>query len=44
MNQWEFAGLFAILIIIAVGVATGVNNLDVIVRELRGIRERMDKK
>jgi hypothetical protein len=44
MNQWEVAGLFVILVIIAVGVATGVNNLDVIARELRGIREKMDKK
>jgi hypothetical protein len=44
MNQWEVGGLFVILIVIAVGVATGVNNLDVIARELRGIRERMDKK
>jgi len=43
MNQWEVAGLFVILIVIAVGVATGVNNLNVIARELRSIRERMDK-
>jgi hypothetical protein len=44
MNQWEIAGLFIILIVIAVGVATGVNNLDVIARELRSIREKMDQK
>jgi len=44
MNQWEIAGLFIILIVIAAGVATGVNNLDVIARELRRIREKMDQK
>jgi hypothetical protein len=44
MNQWEVAGLFVILIIIAVGVATGVNNLDVIARELRSIREEIQGK
>jgi hypothetical protein len=44
MSQWEVAGLFVILVIIAVGIATGVNNLDVIARELRSIREKMDKK
>jgi hypothetical protein len=44
MNQWEFIAIFVVLLIIAVGVATGVNNLDVIARELRSIREKMDKK
>lgn len=44
MNQWDVVGLFVILIVIAAGVATCVNNLDVIARELRGIREKMDKK
>ena len=44
MNPWEVGGLFVILIVIAAGIATGVNNLDVIARELRSIREKMDEK
>jgi uncharacterized protein (DUF3084 family) len=41
MNQWEVAGILGLLIIIAVGIATGVNNLDVIARELRSIRDEV---
>jgi hypothetical protein len=38
MNLWEVAGM---LVIIAAGVATGVNNLDVIARDRRMILEEI---
>ena len=43
MDQWGLVGIFVLLIIIAVGVPTGVNNLDVIARELRKIREEIQE-
>ncbi len=50
MNLEEVVGLFVILIIIAVGVSTGVHNLDVIARklssiheEIQGIRDDLDR-
>ena len=43
MDQWGLVGISVLLLIIAVGVATGVNNLDVIARELRKIRDEIQE-
>ncbi len=44
MERWEIAVLFVILIFIGVGVVLSELDLGVIARELRSIREKMDKK